>query len=116
MRTTLGILAFASLLSGCIASGSAGLSGSTLYANSVPVDLSVTNASGSTVCYLYLSPVSDPNWGPDQLGSRVLPSGRTETYRLYAGQWDIRADDCSHNQVAVLRNTTIAASSQLIIQ
>lgn len=116
MRRILGSIALASLLSGCLVRGAGAYSASTVYASSTPVDLAVTNASGRTVCYLYLSPVSDPNWGPDQLGSRVLPSGRSEIYRLYAGQWDIRADDCSHNRITVLRNTTIASNSQLVIQ
>lgn len=116
MRTILGTLILASMLSGCIIRGTGAVGASTVYASAAPVDLAVTNVSGRTVCYLYLSPVSDPNWGPDQLGNRVLPHGRTEVYRLYAGQWDIRADDCSHNRITVLRNTTIAASSQLVIQ
>ena len=109
--------AFSCLMAGCtVTSSGGGLVTTGVYANYSQVALSVTNGTPTTICYLYLSPVSDPNWGPDQLGSRVLPSGQTETYQLYAGQWDIRADDCSHNQLAVLRNTTIASSSRLIIQ
>ncbi len=116
MLKILGLVSLAALSAGCTLSTTGGLVGSTVYANSSQVNLAVTNATSRTICYLYLSPVSDPNWGPDQLGSRVLPAGQTESYQLYAGQWDIRADDCSHNRLAVLRNTTIAASSQLIIQ
>ncbi len=117
MQKVFGFVVIAALAAGCTLGTTGGLVASPVsYSNYSQVNLSVTNGTGRTICYLYLSPVSDPNWGPDQLGSRVLPSGQTETYQLYAGQWDIRADDCAHNQVAVLRNATLAASSQLVIQ
>jgi len=32
-----------------------------------------------------------------------------------AGNWDLKAEDCSHNQLFVMRNQTIAADSTLIL-
>ncbi|MBI5517465.1 MAG: hypothetical protein HY909_27085 [Deltaproteobacteria bacterium] len=118
MRKVLGILTLGLGLGGCVVTGATGVttSGAQIYSNYQQVSLSVTNATAETVCYLYISPVSDPNWGPDQLGSRVLSPGETDSYALYAGQWDIRADDCNHNQLAVLRNQPIGANAQLIIR
>ncbi len=122
MRKVIGVLVGAALLSGCIVTTRANGpvvtqgTGAALYSGYQQVNLQITNATGTTVCYLYISPVSDPNWGPDQLGSRVLSAGETDNYALYAGQWDLRADDCSHNQLVTLRNATIAQSSNLVLQ
>jgi len=35
----------------------------------------VTNNTGYTILYLYVSPADDSNWGPDLLGNEVLPEG-----------------------------------------
>jgi hypothetical protein len=87
----------------------------TVAATPAAVQLQVQNASSQEICYLYISPVSDPNWGPDQLGSRTLSPGETDTYSMPPGQWDIKAEDCSHNQLFVMRNATIAADSALVL-
>lgn len=57
--------------------------------------LNVKNESGYTIWYLYVSPSTDDNWGPDQLGSSVLSPG--ETYSISISdcdrEYDFRAED-----------------------
>jgi len=79
------------------------------------VSLQVHNGSSQTICFLYISPVSDPNWGPDQLGSRTLEPNETDTYTMPAGSWDLKGEDCSHNQLFVMRNQTIAGDATLTL-
>jgi hypothetical protein len=43
---------------------------------------SLLNRSGQTINEIYVSPVSEPNWGRDLLGSEVLPSGRAFPVRI----------------------------------
>jgi hypothetical protein len=49
--------------------------------------VAIENRSLWDIHQLYLSPVSDEEWGPDQLGAQIIASG--ETYRLS----DIPCDD-----------------------
>jgi len=79
------------------------------------VSLQIHNGSSQTICFLYISPVSDPNWGPDQLGSRTLEANETDTYTMPAGAWDLKGEDCSHNQLFVMRNQTIAGDAVLTL-
>ena len=72
------------------------------------VQVSIHNGSARTVCYLRVSPVSDPNWGPDQLGRHVLNPGDSFVAALPMGGWDFRAEDCQGAEVNVLRNFTVA--------
>ena len=41
--------------------------------------LRIENNTGATFVRIYMSRCGDPYWGPDQLGSRVFPSGTTYT-------------------------------------
>jgi len=43
--------------------------------------MTVVNRTGYTGWYLYISPASDTNWGPDRLGEEVLRNGRSITLR-----------------------------------
>lgn len=42
----------------------------------------LVNRSGRTILELYVSPVTDQNWGADRLGQNVLPPGRSFTLAL----------------------------------
>ena len=60
--------------------------------------LRLVNNSGTTVCYVYISPVTDTTWGSDWLGSsETVASGGSRTFSVTQGLYDLRADDCSHN-------------------
>jgi len=72
--------------------------------------LTVNNNTSQTVCYLYVSPVTDPNWDTqgDRLGFNTIPAGGSYTVSGFsAGDYDLRADDCDHNQIAVQWGVTI---------
>jgi hypothetical protein len=69
-------------LAGLLVAGSAGAAGK--RSDSV---VEIENASLWDIHQLFLSPVSDEEWGPDQLGKQIIASG--ETYRLT----DIPCDD-----------------------
>lgn len=57
--------------------------------------LEVLNLSGSTICYLYMSPASQDSWGPDQLGSDVIDQGGRFTLNsIDPGVYDLRAETC----------------------
>jgi hypothetical protein len=60
----------------------------------------IVNNSSQTVCYLYISPDTSPDWGEDWLGSATIPAGTSYTfYSVAANVYDIKAEDCSHNQI-----------------
>ncbi len=51
----------------------------------------LANASSSTIAQFYFSHASQRQWGPDQLGSEVLPPGRAVIFRAaYPGDYDFR--------------------------
>jgi len=79
------------------------------------VSLQVQNGTSREIYYLYISPTTDPNWGPDVLGARTLSPGETDTYQLAPGQWDIKAEDAGHNQLFVMRGATVAENSVLTL-
>jgi hypothetical protein len=63
--------------------------------------LQVVNSSSYTIGYLYVSPSSSPDWGPDQLGSYVIDPGESFiVYGIEAGFYDIMAQDLDHNELA----------------
>jgi hypothetical protein len=41
--------------------------------------ITIRNDSNWTIHYLYLSPTSETDWGPDQLGDNVINTGETFT-------------------------------------
>ncbi len=61
----------------------------------------VVNSSSYTIGYLYISPTSSSDWGPDQLGSFIIEPGETFTvYDIEVGYYDIMAQDLSRNELA----------------
>ena len=42
----------------------------------------LANRSGQAINEIYVSPVSEPNWGRDLLGAEVLPNGRVFAVRI----------------------------------
>jgi hypothetical protein len=59
------------------------------------------NNSGSTIWYAYVSPTSDSTWGADDLGSATVPNGSTFTFQVAPGNYDLKAEDSSHNAIDV---------------
>ncbi len=59
--------------------------------------LLVVNNSHESLFYIYLSPTSQSNWGPDQLGRNVVSVGNSWRFGVTAGEWDIKVVDRSGN-------------------
>jgi hypothetical protein len=61
----------------------------------------IINNSSVTICYVYISSSSSTEWGNDQLGSEnvVAPGGAFTIHSIPPGTYDMRADDCSNNQI-----------------
>ena len=63
--------------------------------------LTVKNESTSSICYLYISPDTSDEWGPDQLGSdNVLQTGESfEVFGIDPGLYDLRVVTCDDEEV-----------------
>jgi hypothetical protein len=64
--------------------------------------LTLVNDSGQSVCYVYISATTDQYWGDDWLGSsEIVSSGTSRAFSVPSGFYDLKAEDCSHNTMAV---------------
>jgi len=72
--------------------------------------LNVVNRSSQSLFYFYASACSDNSWGPDQLGSGTIPSGRSHSFTVTPGCWDFKARFQSGEEV-VRRGVQIAPGS-----
>jgi hypothetical protein len=72
---------------GCLALG-----GGAAQAQTGDPSFNLQNRSNRTIFEAYASPSSDSNWGPDRLGTNVLPAGRSFVIRLPQGEclYDVR--------------------------
>ncbi len=61
--------------------------------------VTLINNSGSTVCYVYISPNTETTWGSDWLGAtEVINNGSSRVFTgITPGVYDLRADDCNSN-------------------
>jgi len=66
-----------------------------------PITLTVANELSVPVCYLFVSPSTSTEWGPDWLGAtEVIQPGASRGFAVPAGVlYDFRADDCDHNML-----------------
>jgi hypothetical protein len=82
-----------------------GLVASSNVADAQRIDrnFSVVNHTGDTITHLYVSPSNQVAWGPDQLGTGVIPNGGSHTLLFrpgnYRGQcvFDVRITVNGHN-------------------
>lgn len=57
-------------------------------------EIEIANQTASTsIWYVYISPSSDPDWGPDLLGSTILYPGYSISWTATTGYWDIMFED-----------------------
>lgn len=81
------------------------------------------NASNVVVNEFYFGPSSNPNWGADQLGTRVLPPGQQIAYQgAQAGNYDFRvvwatgqASQVMGQNICVL-SRVVATNNGLVVQ
>ncbi|MCA9573775.1 MAG: hypothetical protein R3B40_14960 [Polyangiales bacterium] len=85
------------LLVGCGGGGGGGVGTTTgPIVQGAPATVVLRNMSREAIFYVYMSPASDSNWGPDLLGSNTLGIGQSLTLsNIAAGVWDIRVVDGS---------------------
>ena len=70
--------------------------------------LTVINNSGVEICYIFLAPAGGNDWGRDWLGKKdTLPPDERRTFRLTAGAYDARAEDCDNNILSELHAAEI---------
>lgn len=59
--------------------------------------LTIINATGRTISYLFISPGDSEHWGPDMLGTDTLANGASVSYYMHyprsSGAFDIMAVD-----------------------
>jgi len=80
------------------------------------VNIAITNRTAETVCFLYLSPPADDTWSDDMLGSGTLAPRTRLTVRLPPGVWDLRTENCQHEDTGLLRAARIARGTVLVLQ
>jgi len=57
-------------------------------------EIEIVNQTASTsIWYVYISPSSDPDWGPDLLGTQILYPGYSISWIATTGYWDIKFVD-----------------------
>ena len=62
----------------------------------------LNNKSGIEICYVLISPTTEDVWGDDQLGdTETIRDGRSRTFEITAGRWDMMALDCDENEIDV---------------
>ena len=73
-------------------------------------NVTLVNNSGETVCFVYISPVTDDMWGDDWLGAvETISSGSSHSFDVPDGtNYDMRADDCDHNELSVVWDVDIS--------
>jgi len=81
-----------------------------------PGNLVLTNNSAQTICFVYISLVTDSSWGSDQLatGETVTP-GQSRGWEVPPGTYDLKAEDCGHNVVGTNMGVSIAGPYQWTI-
>jgi len=63
---------------------------------STPSTIVLNNHSGSRICLVHISPISNDAWGDNWLDSgETVPAGGRRTFTLASGTYDIRAIDCN---------------------
>lgn len=75
---------------------------------------SLVNQSGVTIQEFYFGSSAQPNWGVDQLGQNVLPSGRTMNFSTRsAGLNDFRVV-WSNGERAQLMQVNICSTNRIV--
>ena len=123
MKRSALVLVFAAMIGcggGASAGGGGGASaggGGSSGGSSAPTTSNVSfhNSSNWTITRLYMSPVSQDTWGPDQLGSNVIAQGASYTVTsIPCASYDIKIVDQDSDE-CILRNINICASESVDI-
>lgn len=76
------------------------------------VRLEVTNSTGQSICYIFISPSASESWGKDWLSTeKILETGQTAVFEVAPGQYDLRADDCDRRTVEERNDVDLTADT-----
>ena len=78
----------------------------------VPVTIRMQNASSGTVCYVFISPSSQPTWGGDWLGqTETIGPGASRDFAVPPGQdYDMMAAACDQSTLDDQRGIPISTN------
>jgi len=82
----------------------------TSFASAPSVTITVTNNSSRDIRHLYLSPVNNDNWGPDQLGNSAIGSGGSRQLNVSWEEATVKL--VAEDQDGCFLSTTVAASGE----
>lgn len=78
--------------------------------------LTLANSSSQEVCYVYISPTTDDEWGDDWLGEQeTVTSGSNHDFEVPAGSYDLLAADCDGNTLDEQYGVSIAGTLEWMI-
>ncbi|MDY6874988.1 MAG: hypothetical protein SWK90_02120 [Chloroflexota bacterium] len=73
--------------------------------------LTLANYSSQEVCYVYISPVTEDEWGDDWLGAQeTVPPNSDRQFDVPAGSYDLLAADCDGNDLDEQYDISIAGA------
>lgn len=79
----------------------------TAMADEIVPEFLFTNTGSIEICELYLSPVEETTWGPDQLEGQTIPAGESFTLlNIPVGSYDARAVGCDGTELEVQLDIT----------
>ena len=84
--------------------------------------LVIENDSRYDIYYLYMSRTLEDDWGPDQLGDKVLSAGEMFTLEnIPAGEYDVKFvdeddDECVLNDVAIVDDTGWSLTTDFLLE
>ncbi len=80
-------------------------------APSTDSNITFRNSSNWVITHLYLSPVEQNTWGPDQLGAEVIRTGGSFTVTgIPCGNYDLKLVDEDRDE-CIVRNANICAEN-----
>jgi hypothetical protein len=82
-----------------------------------PAALTVQNASGGSICYVFISPTTASDWGADQLGAReIIAAGDDRTWELEADSYDVLLQDCGGETLDDLRGIDVFGRETVVFR
>jgi hypothetical protein len=78
--------------------------------------LTLSNNSGQTVWYVYISPADQPTWGDDWLGAEVIASGSYHVFSVPPGTYDLKAEGGDHSEIDIRWGVSLSGSYNWIIE
>ena len=87
------------------------------FAASTDAQVKIVNRSLWDIHYLYISPVDDEEWGPDQLGDDVIESGESFTLReIPCDAYDVKIVDEDDDECVVAAVVLCAGKDHWVIE